>query len=286
MANIQIFGVTGQVYFDSGARTSVASANLKRIMDFKGYMFKSVRCEITLADGSTSFERCLSTVCKITIGGRSLDIHFIVLPNAKNNRTLIGADFMEQAGIVLNMGQRYWYFESEPTEHFDFVNPLPLELNLVERVKVSDPIGKRKQEDELVKEAVQSKVYMSEFEYYGPEVPNTYSPHSIQNIFRDSIPPNEITPERSYGAGLFNGVINKQRSTDLLSIDFRFLKETDGSELTETQKVQLNDTLQAHPNIFGASYEPTPMLNILSTLVTMNPLHFHHIGYPSQSFKS
>ncbi|XP_036322142.1 uncharacterized protein LOC118736151 [Rhagoletis pomonella] len=232
IANIQIFGVPGQAYFDSGTRTSVASANLKRIMDFKGYVFKSVRCEITLADGSTSLERCLSTVCKITIDGRTLDIHFIVLPNAKNNRTLVGADFMEQAGIVLNMGQRYWYFENEPTEHFDFADPLPLELNLVERVKVSDPISKRKQEDEWVKEAVQAKVYMSEFEYYGAEVPNTYSPHSIQDIFRDSIPPNEITPERSY--------------------------ETDGAELTETQKAQLNETLQAHPSIFGASHEPTP----------------------------
>ncbi|XP_017483888.1 PREDICTED: uncharacterized protein LOC108372667 [Rhagoletis zephyria] len=36
IANVQLFGLPGQVYFDSGARTSVASANLKRIMDFKG----------------------------------------------------------------------------------------------------------------------------------------------------------------------------------------------------------------------------------------------------------
>ncbi|XP_067622402.1 activity-regulated cytoskeleton associated protein 2-like [Eurosta solidaginis] len=42
VVNIEMFGVPGQVYFDSGVRTSVASVNLKRVMDYKGYIFKKV----------------------------------------------------------------------------------------------------------------------------------------------------------------------------------------------------------------------------------------------------
>ena len=34
VVNVELFGVPGQAYFDSGAKTSVASSNLKRIIDF------------------------------------------------------------------------------------------------------------------------------------------------------------------------------------------------------------------------------------------------------------
>ena len=91
----------GQVYFDSGVSTSVVSSNLKRIMHFHGQKYEKVRCDVCLADGSSSVKDCLSTVCKIVIGGRALNLYFIILPEADSNRTLIGADFMEQAGIVL-----------------------------------------------------------------------------------------------------------------------------------------------------------------------------------------
>ena len=58
----------------------------------------------------------MSTVCKI-------GIKFLILPNAANNRTLISADFMEQVGIVLNLGQRYWHFEGNPglTLHTNYI---------------------------------------------------------------------------------------------------------------------------------------------------------------------
>lgn len=136
MANILIFGIPGQAYMDTGARTSIASSNLKKVMDFHGCIYSKVRMEISLADGSRSVQDCLSTICKIFIGGRSLNIQFVILPNAPNNRTLLGADFLEQAAIVLNMGQGYWCFEDDPKSHFEFPECLPLNLNLIKTIKV------------------------------------------------------------------------------------------------------------------------------------------------------
>ncbi|KAI8125535.1 hypothetical protein CVS40_4373 [Lucilia cuprina] len=121
---VEFFGLKGEAIFDSGAKTSVASLELKRILTANKCVFQDVRAEITLADGSVSTGRVMSTICNIIIGNRLRKIRLIYLPNATENRTLIGADFMEQAGIVLNMAQKYWYFEDQPRQKFSFANLL------------------------------------------------------------------------------------------------------------------------------------------------------------------
>ncbi|XP_067633769.1 uncharacterized protein [Eurosta solidaginis] len=228
-------------------------------MDFKGCTYRKVECEITLADGSTKLQKCLTTNCDIVIGGRTFKIQFMILPESVGNKTLIGTDFLEQAEIVLNMGQRYWFFESNPTQHFDFAIPLPLELNIIEIIQVSSK--KRKPEEAEVREVEQQKVYMSEFEYYGPDLPNNYSPRIVQSIFRDAIPPNMITPERPIKPNLFTGVTYNQNiadKVDIFSIDFKVLKEKDGSGLEVSEKIELDNMLQSHVKVFAASCVPTP----------------------------
>lgn len=219
VVNVELFGVPGQAYFDSGAKTSIASANLKRIMEFKGCKFDNIDCQTTLADGSTSIRKFFTTNCKIGIGGRSLDITFLIFPEEKNNRTLIGTDFMEQAGIVLNMGQQYWYFENCPTQVFDFAENWPLNLNLVETIKAvkAAEIHPKRKSTEVAAEHVEPKfvtpkryckTHVSDFEGYGPSYgkESDYSPHSIQAIFKDAIPSDMPTPDRNKDSGLFSGV--------------------------------------------------------------------------------
>ena len=42
IVNIEMFGLPGQAYLDCGAKTSIASANLKKIIQFKGCHFETV----------------------------------------------------------------------------------------------------------------------------------------------------------------------------------------------------------------------------------------------------
>lgn len=42
------------------------------------------------------------------------------MSNAKNNRTLLGIDFLEQAGIVMDLAQRTWHFKDNPNTIFEF----------------------------------------------------------------------------------------------------------------------------------------------------------------------
>lgn len=54
IVNVDLFGVPGQTYFDTRAKTSVASSNLKNIMQYKGCKFETMDCRTTLADGTTT----------------------------------------------------------------------------------------------------------------------------------------------------------------------------------------------------------------------------------------
>ena len=58
---------------------------------------------------------------------------------------------MQQACIVLNMGRRYWYFESCPSQQFDFAASLPGGLNLAESIKVSKKLSSKAKKESLKK---------------------------------------------------------------------------------------------------------------------------------------
>lgn len=289
LVNIKFFGCLVRVIIDTGARMSVASANMKEIMDCNGCTFHSLRMDISLADGSRSVQECLATTCKMEIGRKTVDIQFVVLPNARHNRTLLGTDFLEKAGIVLNMGQKYWYFEEEPEVHYLFAEPLPLHLNLIESIKVVKKIAspnaihaariqaqKRKMVEQSPDRSMQSSSrYISDFEYFGPDIGGSdYSPHSIQAIFKDSLPLNERdTPERPRSSK--RAMLTSKPATNttpsqkdycdaiftpLYMVDFKILKESDVKEIADKERLQLDNLLVKHINVFGEIVEPTPYI--------------------------
>ena len=67
-AHVEFFGVKGEVIFDSGAKTSVASPELKEIFTENKCVFQEVRAEVTLANGSVATGKMLSSICDIVIG--------------------------------------------------------------------------------------------------------------------------------------------------------------------------------------------------------------------------
>ena len=273
MVNVEIFGIPGQAFFDCGSKTSIASANLKRIMEFKGCTFEKLRCHTTLADGSSKLQDFFTTVCKIVIGGKCLNIKFLAFPDDReNNRTLLGADFLESAEIVIRMGQRSWHFENNADQVFYFAEEWPLDLNLLEIIGVPRPVAQLKRTKAMQKMSSdngfvtpkrQHKVQLSDVEISGPDyaMNSDYSPHSIQSIFKDALATTESTPERP--STLFKGVVRARTEDDpifipLNAFDFEILKPSDASNLNTEERKQLNDVLEEHRVLFGSSEMPTP----------------------------
>lgn len=99
---VSIKGEKGYAHIDTAARTSIASRQLYNTLIRHGTNFIQRPADITLADGTTKTTNLLTTTIDIVIGGRILPITLAVIPEASENRTLLGIDFLETSGIVLN----------------------------------------------------------------------------------------------------------------------------------------------------------------------------------------
>ncbi|GFR19899.1 hypothetical protein TNCT_485021 [Trichonephila clavata] len=67
----------------------------------------------------------------------SKSCHGCALPYARGNRTLLGMNFLQKAGIVLNLRHRNWYFSNSPRRTYNFVKKIIIQevqsrLNLKE----------------------------------------------------------------------------------------------------------------------------------------------------------
>ncbi|CAB3242153.1 unnamed protein product [Arctia plantaginis] len=111
---IVVNGENGYAHIDTAARTSIAGTQLYKSLVRKGTQFAECTAEIILADGNRKTSKLLTAEVNICIGQRNLPISFTVLPEAKDNRTLLGIDFLESSGIVLNLPQRCWHYIDEP----------------------------------------------------------------------------------------------------------------------------------------------------------------------------
>ncbi|GFV10592.1 CCHC-type domain-containing protein [Trichonephila clavipes] len=62
----------------------------------------------------------LSTIVDLYIKGKVISTELLVLPEAKGNRTLLGLDFLNVAGIVLDAQGGKWHFSGNPRKQFKF----------------------------------------------------------------------------------------------------------------------------------------------------------------------
>lgn len=95
---VQVLGEEGRAYLDTGARCSVASQGLHKLLQAKGHPFVKRRMEVALADGNPRVQELLTTRAEVILEGREFSAQFIVLPNGRDNRTLLGVGFYGERG--------------------------------------------------------------------------------------------------------------------------------------------------------------------------------------------
>lgn len=135
---VKIDGMNGTAFIDTCAKASVASYQLYQILLARGQTFNKQNVNITLADGVPRCEQVLTFDVDVELCGRKIRTNFIVMPNSKDNRTLLGIGFLKQAGIVLNLAQFTWSFIDNPEKGYElysedfitFPNSPPKVINL------------------------------------------------------------------------------------------------------------------------------------------------------------
>lgn len=256
--NINVNGADQEAYLDTAARTSIAGYELYMILKKKEVPFQEVFAEVTLADGSSRKEMVLSTIACIIIGKRFKRIRFVCLPNARNNRTLIGIDFLQQSGMIMDLAQRTWHFIDDPTKIFEF------------KCTPSKAIEKRSQMNVVTTNSQDGphhiQDFLSWFESNSKDDPknpptiasfysNDYSPGGITKIFADAIPHDfEILNERNLFPPLKKAKRNAEieeipQALEFNAFDF-ILHENEAPHLTPSQRNELQILVNNHKDIF------------------------------------
>ena len=116
---ISIGNIHTNAYVDTCAKSSVASYQLYTLLQNEGYVFKKEKMYITFADGIAKMQTVLTVTVPISVYGRIIPTSFIVLPHAKENKTLLGVGFIQDSMMVINLPQLTCRFLDDPATAYD-----------------------------------------------------------------------------------------------------------------------------------------------------------------------
>ncbi|GBM08854.1 Retrovirus-related Pol polyprotein from transposon 297 [Araneus ventricosus] len=111
---LKICGVESAVCADTCASHSISGEKLFYMLQSKKVKYKHKTLSLTLADGIQNNVAALTTVVDLKVEGKVVPTELIVLPKAKGSRTLLGTDFLQSAGIVLDIFNGKWNFWENP----------------------------------------------------------------------------------------------------------------------------------------------------------------------------
>ena len=101
--NITIAGTRGIALLDTAAGASVASISLYRHMLKTGHKTMMETVDAALADGQRKTLSVPTVHTNVVLGTRTIPTTFIALSENERTKTLLGADFIEDAGLVIDL---------------------------------------------------------------------------------------------------------------------------------------------------------------------------------------
>lgn len=113
---IQVNGIDGTALIDTAAKRCIAGCSLYALLLKQKFPFVVSNMLIKLADGS--MQDTTVKLAKVDVdvykSRLTVPVTFVILPYATNNETLLGIDFITQAGLVLNFSAMTWHLPDTP----------------------------------------------------------------------------------------------------------------------------------------------------------------------------
>ncbi|GFX61139.1 retrovirus-related Pol polyprotein from transposon 297 [Trichonephila clavipes] len=141
---LKIFGEKITVSADACASHTIAGEKMFKFLQEHDVTFTNKRISFMMADGIQQTIMALSTVVDLYIESKVIPTEFLVLPDAKGNKTLLGLDFLNAAGIVLDVQGVKWHFSGNPRKQYKFFKKTLEDITL-------SAFELRKDEDEDIK---------------------------------------------------------------------------------------------------------------------------------------
>ncbi|GFW81337.1 uncharacterized protein TNCV_376851 [Trichonephila clavipes] len=100
---LKIFGEKIAVWADTSASYTIAGEKMFKFLQEHYVTFTNKRISFMMADGIRQTIMALSTAVDLYIESKVIATEFLVLHDTKGNKTLLGLDFLNAAGIVLDV---------------------------------------------------------------------------------------------------------------------------------------------------------------------------------------
>lgn len=219
IVEVSAAGRRGVAVLDSGATHSLASSGLYTILRDSGVQFTESQYNFGLADGSKHVSQVLCCNTSIELEGRQIPVSFTVLPNA-DNKTLLGIDFMKEAGIIIDIARASWSFSDTSNVLHPFV--LKYDLSCDAELMQSDAVGVALRDDEGLKLTADQRVQLNRLleehvEVFAENGPATdFALHCIkvkENQQPIACPPYRLSPRKK---DLLNKELQKLLENDVI----------------------------------------------------------------------
>ncbi|XP_049878826.1 uncharacterized protein LOC126375782 [Pectinophora gossypiella] len=109
---VDILGSRGTALIDTAAKCCVAGHSLFKLLKDKKQSFTQKQVAVKLADGVVHQRDVLvcSVDVSVTFKKKKVPIEFVIFPDADNNETLLGMDFLSASGMVIDFATSCWKF--------------------------------------------------------------------------------------------------------------------------------------------------------------------------------
>lgn len=260
---ITVHGTPGTALLDTGARSSIASPELLAVIARHGYPIVRKSTFITLADGRTQQKQVQIATIPVVLNDRTIPTTFVNLAESPNAKTLLGIDFIEDAGLLLDFGTMEWCFSNAPRRRHNFVNKeRPIDDNQIDAIRaVVHTVPRLLSPIPDTPTSHNSRSMECDHESglvdgYGPDfTPNRVSQETTSETPLPGPSPwllsasetqhfEELWQEYSYPV------------MELAAIELRVQDE--GLTLQPEERSALNQVLSEHSEVFNASGPPTP----------------------------
>ncbi|CAH0723303.1 unnamed protein product, partial [Brenthis ino] len=111
--SIGIYGASGKVLVDTGAKHCVGSVSLRSLLIKNRHKLDTVYTELKYADGRACAQNVEVAHVRVTLRGITLGVDFIMLPNA--TESLLGMNFIQDIGMVLDFQRGIWFLRGDKT---------------------------------------------------------------------------------------------------------------------------------------------------------------------------
>lgn len=241
--DIEIMGHPGTAYLDSGAKTSLASHQLYELLKKNGHPFQRAPINLTQADGKETPLWVYTTTVKVKLRGREIPTKFIILPNAPHTKTLLGIDFLRNAGLSIDYKTDRWFYSGSRHETYGFVAKDSME----------DDISMATILSETTAPPLLSPLPDDQMEYqYGPDPLDDEIRAAIQHI-----QPEDTWSRMDYMWSDAEGAISNFSNLAKIGLATMnvTLRQDEGTSLTQEERSQMNQLLSEQQDLF-APYGP------------------------------